>query len=121
MRITLEKSDKDYLFIGIIVLLICCSIFFQVRTSGVYEKQLVERELVNKGQRDAIKTLKGSVKDLDNQAIKLGNKADSLQLSENKYKNNYYELNKKFKSSVSLYNRSSSDDKWRVFTEIINE
>ena len=121
MNISLQKSDKDYLFAAIILLLIGFSIFFQVRTADNYALELKKKELVNTEQKGVIKTLKVSVKVLDEKAITLMKVADSLQVSENKYKRNYYELNKKFKTSIVAYNNSSPDDKWDAFTEVVNE
>lgn len=121
MKITLEKSDKDYLYIAMILLLVSLSIFYQVKTAKTHNLDIYVREELNKKQKVDIGTLELSVLALDTKTKELMLEADSLQASEEKYKLNYYAANKKYKDALATYNNASDDDKWRTLTKIINE
>lgn len=121
MQIKLEKTDRDYLYIAIILIIISVSVFIRMNQVDRFNQKIKEKEMVNVSQVKDIKVLKNSVKVLDKKTEKLMLVADSLQASENKFKLNYYALDKKLKSTIALYSKSSNDDKWNAFTKAVNE
>lgn len=121
MKITLEKKDKDYLYIALILLIVGLSITYQVRTSRGYNSNMDTIVKINSKQKEAIGSLEKSVNDLNKETKKLTLEADSLQASEERYKLNYHAATKKYKDAMSSYNNSSDDAKWRTLSKVINE
>lgn len=121
MKITLEKKDKDYLYLAIILLIVGLSITYQVKSARGYNTNIDSIGKLNSKQKKDIGSLKASVGLLNDKTKKLTIQADSLRASEEKYKLNYHAANKKYKDALSSYNNSSDDAKWRLLTEVINE
>jgi peptidoglycan hydrolase CwlO-like protein len=121
MRLIIEQKEKDYLYIGLIILIIGLSITYQVRTASDFDNSIKEKEKINTQQKGDIGNLEGSVKVLNTKAEKLMLEADSLQASEEKFKQNYYATDKKLKATILFYNKSSDDSKWRALSKAIRE
>ena len=121
MKLIIEPKEKTYLYIGIIILIICLSISYQVRTASDYDDSIKEKEKINKQQKGDINNLEGSVEVLNTKAKELMLEADSLQASEERFKQHYYATDKKLKAAILSYDRSSDDSKWRSLSKAINE
>jgi peptidoglycan hydrolase CwlO-like protein len=121
MRLIIQENDRKYLYIGLIILIICLSVSYQVRTASRHSEVIREKEKINTQQKDDIGNLEGSVEVLNTKAKKLMLEADSLQASEEKFKQNYYATDKKLKSTILSYDRSSDASKWRALSKAIRE
>jgi uncharacterized protein YlxW (UPF0749 family) len=121
MKIITEKSDRVYLYISAIVLIVSFSISYQLKLSDNYSESIRNKEKINSKQRSDINELEQAVRLLDRESEKLMLEADSLQASEEKYKLSYHEINKKLKNSIATYSSSNDDSKWRLFSKAINE
>ena len=121
MKIEFEASDKKYIYIVIGVILFIVLSMFQYYANNDLSEIIKQREVENKVQKQDIKSLETSIDIFEVEKEYLLNKVDSIEASENLFKNKYYATNKKLKSVLDAYNGSSDDDKWDAFTNSLKE
>lgn len=121
MKITFERSDRKYIYIGLFVLVFLAANGFQYFSNRDLRNDIKERDKINLKLEETNESLKDAslVIELELEAMQV--KADSFQASERIYKNRYYATNKKLKQILGTYAGSSDDDKWDAFTNSLKE
>lgn len=121
MRIIVGREDRKYLYVAGAVLVIIVIYMFQQRAVRDLQSSIKEKAEKNVRDNNKIKSLEGSLKTLSAEVDVLMTKADSLQASEEKYKNSYYATDKNLRAILGIYAGSSDDDKWNAFTKSLHE
>jgi len=116
-----NKVSRFYLYLTIFVLLIgMASVIHYYRTKELKDR-IEARDKENKTLKDDIIRLDAAVDSLGQEKKKLIKQADSLEAKETYYKNKYYIVNEKLRKVLSDYSSASPDDKWKLFTDSVNE
>jgi len=96
------------------------SVIHYYRTKELKDR-IEARDKENKTLKDDIIRLDAAVDSLGQEKKKLIKQADSLEAKETYYKNKYYIVNEKLRKVLSDYSSASPDDKWKLFTDSVNE
>ena len=116
-----NNVSRFYLYLTIFVLLIgMASVIHYYRTKELKDR-IEARDKENKTLKDDIIRLDAAVDSLGQEKKKLIKQADSLEAKETYYKNKYYIVNEKLRKVLSDYSSASPDDKWKLFTDSVNE
>lgn len=121
MKVTFERSDRKYIYIGLFVLVFLAVSGFQYFSNKGLKNDIKDRDKINLKLEETNESLKDAslIIELELEAMQV--RADSFQASERVYKNRYYATDKKLRQILSTYASSSDDDKWDAFTNSLHE